>query len=202
MRRDDDMDEHGQGRAEVLAGAGGRWASTLAGALVALVIAMGGCRSPAPPAAGGLPVPVSPSFTVGLEPTTAVPARIGEPVGLRLSSSVAGYGHLYLINVDGSVMALGGNLPLVPGVATAYPRLGDGFELRASPPAGVERLILLVTLQPFPGFGGPGGLPSTVPAPLAEAGGSDAFLNRFAHAVRALPAGSWATAEAFVQVVN
>ena len=195
------MDGHRRVRMD--AGAAVRRAA-VAGALAALAAAGAGCRSagPAPAAAGGLPTPAQPAFAVGLEPTTAVPARIGEPVGLRLSSGAAGYGSLYLINADGSVMGLAGNLPLTPGVAAAYPRPGDGFELRASPPAGVERLILLVTLQPFAGLGGAGGRPFTVPVALGAAGGAGAFVDGLAGAVRALPAGSWALAEAFVQVID
>ena len=133
----------------------GRRAAAVVVVLVVLAVGAGGCRSAGPPPAvdGALPILGAPPFAVGLQPTRAAAARIGEPVGLRLSSSEAGYGNLYLINVDGSVMALAENLPLAPGVDAAYPRPGDGFELRASPPAGVERLILLVTLQPFAGLG-------------------------------------------------
>ena len=200
------MDERRRTRAEGRAGlpGAGRRAAAVAAVLAALAVGAGGCRSAGPPPAvgGALPILGAPPFAVGLQPTRAASARIGEPVGLRLSSSEAGYGNLYLINVDGSVMALAENLPLAPGVAADYPRPGDGVELRASPPAGVERLILLVTLQPFAGLGVEGGRTFTRPASLAPAGGADAFVDGFGRAVRALPAGSWASAEAFVQVIE
>lgn len=179
---------------------GSRPATALAVTL-AVVAAAGGCRSGSPLAAGGpLPGGGAPAFAVSIEPTVVSPVPMGAPVGLRFASSVAGFGHLYLMNTDGSVVGLAENLALAPGVSAYFPRPGDGVELRASPPAGVERLILLVTLQRFAGPAGSAGQPLTRPVPLVGEAGE--FLNGFAQAVDALPAGSWAAAETYVEVVD
>lgn len=55
------------------------------------------------------------------------------------------------------------NLPIAAGAQLDYPRPADGITIRASLPAGIDRLILLVTRQPFAGFAGNSGSTLTRP---------------------------------------
>ncbi len=173
--------------------------------VAALALSAGGCRSPnhrPPVGAEQVDVAVNdaPAFAVGVTPTMAPPVRIGTPVGFLVSSSAAGFGHLYLVNADGCVTMLAENLPLAAGAQVDYPRPGDGIQIRASAPAGIDRLILLVTRQPFVGFADNEG--STLTRPVALASTAEAFLRAFNRATGRLPASSWAVAETRVQVVE
>lgn len=174
--------------------------------LVAALLTGAGCQSSnhGSPLMGAPEVDVAanaaPAFAVGVTPTMAPPVAVGTPVGFRLSSSGDGYAHLYLIGADGGVTALAENLPVEAGEQAAYPRPGAGVMLRASPPAGIDRLILLVTRQPFVGFVDAAG--QTLTRPVALASTAEAFLERFNEATDALPEPSWAVAETRVQVVE
>ena len=183
-----------------------RWTGTAAGVLAAAVVAAG-CRSsnhrPPPAAVADAAVVAAneaPTFAVGVTPTTAPPVPVGTPVGFRVSSSETGYGHLYLINADGGVTMLAENLPVAAGAQVDYPRAGDGVRIRATPPVGVDRVILLVTRQPFVGFAGNQGTILTRPVALAST--AEAFLREFNEATRSLPPAAWAVAETRVQVVE
>ena len=176
----------------------------MVGAVAAAVLA-GGCRSLGHGPLMGAPhvqvaANASAAFAVGVAPTLAPPVAVGTPVGFRLSSSEAGYGHLFLINADGGVMTLAENLPLAAGAQVDYPRSGDGIQVVASAPAGIERLILLVTRQPFVGFAGNQGGALTRPVTLAST--AESFLRELNAATEKLPAASWAVAETNVQVVE
>ena len=179
-----------------------RAAAALAAGLLAA--AAGGCRpSDGPPMAAPL-VEVGgnadAAFSVGLVPTVAPPVVVGTPLAFRLSSGASGFGHLYLISATGDVLVLAENLPVAAGAQVAYPRPEDGVEIRAQAPAGVDRLVLLVTRQPFVGFAGNRG--ETVTRPAALASTAAAFLLEFNGATRSLPAASWAAVEARVEVVE
>ena len=180
-----------------------RRTGTAAG-LLAVALAAGGCRSSShrPAGAGDVAVAANPAsaFAVGVTPTAAPPVSVGTPVGFRVSSSETGFGHLYLINADGGVTMLAENLPVAAGAQVEYPRPGDGITIRATPPLGVDRVILLVTRQPFVGFAGNQG--STLTRPVALASTAEAFLGDFNEATGSLPAASWAVAETRVQVVE
>ena len=181
-----------------------RVGSAVVGAAAAAVLA-GGCGPAGQgPLIGAGHVSVAanpePAFAVGVAPTTAPPVAVGAPVGFRMSSSEAGYGHLYLINADGGVTMLAENLPLAAGEQVEYPRPDDGIRIRASAPAGVDRLILLVTRQPFVGFADNQG--SMLTRPVALASTAEAFLEEFNAATESLPAASWAVAETRVEVIE
>ena len=92
------------------------------------------------------------------------------------------------------------NLRLEAGAQAAYPRPDDGLRIRASPPAGIDRLILLVTRQPFVGFASTQGQLATHPVALAST--AEDFLRALSEATDALPPSSWAVAEVRVQVVE
>lgn len=172
---------------------------------VAVLVAAAGCRSTGNGVlvgAGDVDVTVneSPAFAVGVAPTMAPPVAVGTPIGFRMSSSEAGFGHLYLISADGGVTMLAENLPVAAGAQLEYPRPGDGIAIRASLPAGVDRVVLLVTRQPFVGFADNQG--STLTRPMVLASTAETFLRRLNRATRQMPAASWAVAETRVQVVE
>lgn len=182
-------------------------AGSFTGGLVlgALLAVAAGCARPAdgpPMAGGGIDVSDNPeaAFAVGVVPTLAPPLRVGTPVGFRLSSSVDGLGHLYMIASTGEVTVLAENLPMGAGGQVEYPDPRAGFTITSAPPAGVDRVILLVTLEPLAGFGNSQGAALTRPVGLALA--AEVFLRRFDEMVRDLPGASWATAETRVQVVG
>ena len=173
--------------------------------VLAVAVAAGGCRaSNHGPLVGADEVAVAanaaPAFAVGVTPTMAPPVAVGMLVSFRVSSSETGYGHLYLINADGGVTMLAENLPVAGGAQVDYPRPADGVGIRATPPVGVDRVILLVTRQPFVGFADNQG--STLTRPVALASTAEAFLRDFEEATDSLPASSWAVAETRVQVVE
>lgn len=148
-----------------------------------------------PPTAAALHNPAA-TFSVGVFPTGAASIRIGDTVGFALYSSAAGYGQVYLLNTSGKVVALAENLPVAARERAAFPAPGAGFVLRASPPAGVERVLFLVTRAPFAGFAGPAAGPVTL------AGTADAFVGRLAATVAALPGDGWAAAETRIEIAE
>jgi len=184
----------------------GSRAGVLASVAAAVVlVAAAGCRSTGNGVlvgAGGVDVAAndSPAFAVGVAPTMAPPVAVGTPIGFRVSSSEAGFGHLYLVNADGGVTLLAENLPVAAGAQVEYPRPGDGLVIRASLPAGVDRVVFLVTRQPFVGFADNQGSTLTRPMVLASTAGT--FLRRLNRATAQMPASSWAVAETRVQVVE
>ena len=87
-----------------------------AGSVLLLLSMLAGCRSldrqvliAAPQVA--VTENADPSFAVGVVPMMAPPVRIGAVLGFRLSSSLDGYGHLYVISATGDVTRLTENLP-------------------------------------------------------------------------------------------
>ena len=175
------------------------------GVVLLVLLAAGGCRSTnggaaSEGAAVAGPTVADSDFAVGVVPTMAPPVPVGSVLGFRLSSNRTGYGHLYLLTVDGGVTMLAENLPLAAGVQVIYPPAGAEFAIRATPPVGEDRAMLLVTLQPFVGFANNQGLTLSRPVTLGLTGG--AFLEEFAAATSSLPVGAWASAETSVQVVE
>ena len=137
------------------------------------------------------------AFSLSLVPAVGVPIRIGTRLGFRLSSSTAGYANLYLIDPVGEVWVLAENLPLAAG-SLEYPSSAQPFTLAASQPVGVNRVILLVTRQPFAGFAGNATLTSAVSLALR----AHEFLPQLNRATSGLPRTSWATDEIRVRVVG
>ena len=179
------------------------WAGALAGAVV-----LAGCAATdtaTPPAAGTQTAPATvtvahnptPPFSAGVVPTTAPPHRLGDEVGFTMTTNATGYGHLYLLNASGKVVALVENLPVAGGVASAFPLPGSGLKLRASAPAGTERVLFLVTRERFAGFSG--GAAASAPAMLSL--GAEAFAKELNAATAKLAKDGWALAETRVEVV-
>ena len=178
----------------------GAWLS----ATLAAAVLLGGCVPTMPAPVGPTAAPgtavsynATAPFSAGIVPLRAPPVRLGEALGFTLSSSAPGYGHLYLVSTSGAVVALAENLPLRAGGQTVFPAPGAGYSLRARPPAGVERVLLLVTRQPFAGFAG--GAAGQRPVQLAT--GAAAFIGQLNAATASLPEQSWALAETRIELV-
>ena len=139
----------------------------------------------------------SAQFSISLVPSVPVPIRIGANLGFNVSSSTAGYYSLYLIDPVGEVWVLAENMPLPAGSVTYPAPPAQNFTLAASEPLGENRVILLVTRDPFGGFSGDSTLTRAVS--LAIRGG--AFVSRLNAALAELPRSDWATDEITVRVV-
>ena len=78
---------------------------------------------------------------------------IGEPLGFRMASlACEGYGQLYVLSASGRSQLWLENVRLHTGQPIYYP--SPGFIVRASPPAGDETVLFVVTRAPFHGFVG------------------------------------------------
>ena len=136
-------------------------------------------------------------FSLSLVPAVPVPIRIGTNLGFNVSSSTAGYYSLYLIDPVGEVWVLAENMPLPAGSVTYPSPPAQNFTLAAAEPLGVNRVILLVTRDPFGGFSGNATMTRAVS--LAIHGG--AFVSQLNAVLATLPTSDWATDEITVRVV-
>lgn len=136
-------------------------------------------------------------FSASVALVGSSPVRLGEELRFFLSADTAGYGHLYLLNVSGTVVALTENLRVAPGAHTEFPAPDGRMKIRPSPPVGIERLLFLVTLQPFHQFGAAG----AAGAPRTLAMQADAFIANLNAATARLPGNGWALAETRIEVV-
>ena len=134
-------------------------------------------------------------FSVGVIPNRAPPVRIGDKLAFLLSANATGYGHLYLLNASGGVLVLGENLPVAADQQMVFPALGGAFTFRATPPPGVERVIFMMTRQPFKGFGGGASGPVQLPMQPED------FIDDLNTATEQLPEQGWALAETRVEIV-
>ena len=171
-------------------------------ALGVAILALSGCGVTLPTLGGQAAAPEmsvalndEAPFSVGIIPNRAPPVRIGDELGFVLSASETGYGHLYLLNASGGVLVLAENLVVTGGAQTAFPAPGSGFTFRATPPAGVERVLFLMTRQPFRGFGGGAGSPVQLPKQTRD------FITELNEATRQLPGQGWAMEELQVEIV-
>ena len=187
---------------------GHRWwrhsiARCMAGLTAAVVgIALGGCL-PTPTKPPGLTAAPDTAvdhnaavpFSVGVIPNRAPPVRIGDELAFILSANATGYGHVYLLNASGGVLVLTENLPMAADRQTVFPAPGGTFKFRATPPAGMERVIFMMTRQPFRGFGGGASGPVQIPMQAQD------FIDDLNEATGQLPEHGWAVAEARVEIV-
>ena len=171
-------------------------------ALAIAILGVGGCVATTPTQTGLTAAPDlvvalndEAPFSVGIVPNRAPPVRIGDEFGFMLSASDTGYGHLYLLNASGGVLVLAENLLVASGAQTAFPAPGSGFTFRASPPAGMERVLFLVTRQPFRGFGGGASGPVQIPVQAQD------FITELNEATGQLPGQGWVVAETRVEIV-
>ena len=89
---------------------------------------------------------------------------------------------------------------MAAGAQLQFPGPAAGFTITATQPAGINRVILLVTLDPFVGFANTQGARLGSPVPLTLE--AEEFLRRLDDATEDLSDPSWATAETRVQVVG
>ena len=143
------------------------------------------------------PAPVREPFSISLVPAVPVPIRVATDVRFQLSLSTAGYASLYLIDPVGQASVLAENLPLAAG-NLEYPSAAHGFTIAASEPVGFNRVILLVTRQPFDGFSGD----DTLTSPVSLALNGDAFVAQLSRATALLRPESWAMDEIRIRVVG
>ena len=178
-------------------------ARSIAGlAVVVIGIVLAGCVPTASKPAGLIAAPdaavdhnTAAPFSVGVVPNRAPPVRIGDELSFLLSANATGYGHVYLLNASGGVLVLGENLPVAAEGQTVFPAPGGTFTFRATPPAGFERVIFMLTRQPFRGFGG------GASGPVQLATQPEDFIDALNEGTEQLPAQGWALAETRVEIV-
>ena len=181
-----------------------RRALLLPGALLAAGLASGCVGTAQSPvgltAAPSAVVDQNPDATIvaGIVPDRAPPVAIGDNIGLKLSASADAYGHLYLMNASGRVFVLVENLRLPANVQVRYPEDNAGQTLRAQPPAGVERVVLLVTRHRFAGFS----QGAAASGPVQIAVGAREFVSDLNAATRQLPKEDWTIMETRLQIIG
>ena len=174
-----------------------QWAGVLAGVAVLGGCVPGGTKPPSETQLVAVAHNPAPPFSAGVFPTTAPPHRLGDEVGFALTTDTAGYGHLYLLNASGTVVALVENAPVAAGVPATFPSPGGAYRLRASPPAGTERVLFLVTRERFAGFSG--GVAASAPVTLGL--GAAAFVKNLNAVTARLASDGWALAEVRLEVL-
>jgi hypothetical protein len=103
------------------------------------------------------PAPIRPGAgaarrpAVTLRPSSPVVA-VGAPISFQVSSSVSGFGHIYVLSASGRVQVWMENVPIPAGQRLLFPTGGMG--IRAAAPAGREDLMLVVTRNRIDGFFG------------------------------------------------
>ncbi len=170
-------------------------AACLTGALL-----LGACAATGSPGPMGVaPTPglhgVS-AYSVGLSADPASPVRIGEILSLRLRASAPSYGALYLLRSGGDVVLLSERLTL-DAAERRFPSEEAGFVLRAAPPAGRDRLILVGSSTPVPPAGS-----FALATPQSSPGvGHDAFLRDLERRMTASGA-IWSSSELLIDIVS
>ena len=152
---------------------------------------------PPPPPPTPRVVEVRDPFQVSVVATGAVPIQVGAEVGFRLSSNTGGYANLYLVDPQGAVFVLLENYSLGAGTID-YPLPGAAFTIRASEPIGTNRVIFLVTRDPFDGFSGN----NTLTEPRQLAMRATQFQSSLRSATAGLARASWNIDEYTVRVVG
>jgi len=132
------------------------------------------------------------ALNVSLTPTTAQVLTIGSPIGFSLGATAKGYANLYALSASGKVQLWLENVPIKAGRALSYPSAGV---IRATPPSGDEQILLVVTREPFDGFGH-----GAVRSPLVLQYTHAEFRQAVAAKVDRLPRGNWALTELIIRV--
>lgn len=146
------------------------------------------------------PVPTRPGGharrpEVTLRPSTTV-VPIGAPVTFEVSSSVNGFGHIYVLSASGRVQVWLENAPIAAGQRLLFP-IGEAG-IKAAAPAGREDLMLIVTRDRINGFFGYEG--TNVPRLLDYS--QVAFKRKLTERFIDLPHPHWGYTRTSVQVVE
>jgi hypothetical protein len=132
---------------------------------------------------------------VTLRPSTGV-VPIGAPITFEVSSSINGFGHLYVFSASGRVQVWLENAPIAAGERLVFPMGGTG--VRAVAPAGREHLVLVVTRDRINGFLGYEGTDTPRLLDYRPA----TFKKRLTDKFIDLPHSRWGYARASVDVVE
>ena len=132
---------------------------------------------------------------VTLRPSAGVVA-VGAPVTFEVSSSVNGFGHLYVLSASGRVQVWLENAPIAAGQRLVFPTGEMG--IKAAAPTGREDLMLIVTRDRINGFFGYEG--TNVPRVLDYS--QAAFKKRLTERFADMPHAQWGYARTSVDVVD
>jgi hypothetical protein len=181
-------------------------AVTLAGAiacssLLASAYAEDASRGPNADARDLRPTPAKPGPVLAGRPEVtlrpSVPTvPIGAPVTFEVSSSMNGFGHIYVLSASGRVQVWLENAPIGAGQQLIFPTGEIG--IKAAAPAGREDLMLIVTRDRIDGFFGYAG--TDVPRVLDTSHAT--FKRKLTAKFADLPHRQWGYTRTSVQVVD
>ncbi len=147
------------------------------------------------------PVPVKPGSGPSKRPLvtlrpSAPAVAVGSPISFEVSSSVNGFGHIYVIGASGRVQVWMENVPISAGQRLVFPtgRIG----IRAAAPAGREEVVLIVTRHRTDGFLGY----DTTNTPRELSYDPHAFKRALTAKFIDRPNREWGYARASVQVID
>jgi hypothetical protein len=119
---------------------------------------------------------------------------IGEPLGFRMASlACEGYGQLYVLSASGRSQLWLENVRMHTGQPIYFP--SPGSVVRATPPAGDETILFVVTRAPIHGFVG-----GTSMTPFDLQYTHDGLRAAIQERLAAMPRSDWAVAEVSVRV--
>ena len=130
---------------------------------------------------------------VSLMPVGPSTITVGDPIRFRMLSLANGFGHLYVLSASGRTQVWLENIPVRAARPIRYPLAGK--TVRASPPAGDEKIIFVVTRRPFDGFSGHG---TNIPFDLQFT--REALRTNLEQKLAALPRADWGFAEIGIRV--
>jgi hypothetical protein len=119
---------------------------------------------------------------------------IGDPLGFRMASlACEGYGQLYVLSASGRSQLWLENVRMHTGQPIYFP--SPGSVVRATPPAGDETILFVVTRAPIHGFVG-----GTSMTPFDLQYTHDGLRAAIQERLAAMPRSDWAVAEVSVRV--
>jgi len=146
------------------------------------------------------PTPARPAVQVRRPEVTLRPSAgavaIGAPITFEVSSSINGFGHMYVLSASGRVQVWLENAPIAAGQRLLFPT-GD-MGIRAAAPAGREDLMLIVTKDRINGFFGYEG--TNMPRVLDYS--PAAFKKKLTEKFIDMPHAQWGYARTSVEVVE
>jgi hypothetical protein len=132
-------------------------------------------------------------INASIMPVGASSVSIGSPLGFRMVSTADGWGSLYVMSASGRTQAWFENVRLGSGQPLSYPR--RGLIVRASPPAGDDAVMFVVSRDRLDGFAGRQ-LTSPIDLQYTHDGLRTAIQDRF----RDIPRDRWVFTEIRIRV--
>ena len=175
--------------------------SIVCGGLLASAYAADASRGPKADMRDLRPTPTKPGPVLAKRPEvtlrpSAPTVPVGAPVTFEVSSSVNGFGHIYVLSASGRVQVWLENAPIGAGQRLIFPTGEMG--IKAAAPAGREDLMLIVTRDRIDGFFGHAG--TDVPRVLDYSHAT--FKKKLTAKFIDLPHQQWGYARTSVQVVD